>query len=135
EKFVGESEFQFRMISQVADTASLCLRGGAALHHERVSVIESQLSCRPHAEFGELISHFGWRCCRRCLENLFADRAGVFRIKPDLIAVQRLPEDDGAAHSLTVFDRYSGIFDGALCDFSEDVRLREFFRADQDWLG
>ena len=109
--------------------------GGCPLHHERVSVVEPEFAGHAHAEFDELISHFGRRGCGRYLEDLFADGAGVFRIETDLIAVQRLPEDDGAAHSLTVFDRDSGIFEGALRDLSEDVRLREFLRADQDWFG
>ena len=36
------------------------------------------------------------------LQNLFGDRAGVFRIRGDLAGAKRFPENDRAAHALAV---------------------------------
>src|ERR1700675_3742706 len=98
------------MASQIADPANLFFLGGGPLHHERVGVIESQLAGHPDAELAELAADVSRGRSRRYFEELLADRTGVFRIETDLIAAQCLPENDGAAHSLTVFHRDSGIF-------------------------
>jgi hypothetical protein len=111
------------MISQIAYPANLFSLSGGARHHERVCVVKTEFASHADAEFGELLPHLGCSRGRRCLEDFFPNRAGVFRIQPDLTAPECLPKNDGAAHPLAVVGRNSRIFNSALYNLRKDVRL------------
>src|SRR5262245_52714916 len=67
-----------------------------------------------------------------CFQNLFADRASVFRVKIDLSATQRLPENDGAAHSSSLLHGEAGTLELRFCDLAQHVGLSEFLGTDYD---
>src|SRR5438067_3040070 len=135
EKLVGEPELQLGMIPQITDRANRFFFGGRPPHDERISVVESEFACHADAEFRKLLAHFPGANGRRSLENLFADCSRVFGIESDLLAAQRLPKNDGAAHSLTMLGGDAGVLDRALRDLGEYGGLRELLGADQDRLG
>src|SRR5436305_9803351 len=122
------------MIPKIADRANPFLPGRIASHDERISVVESEFRRHPDAEFGQLFSHLIQRRARG-LENFLRDRAGVFRIRRDLVTLERLPKNDGSAHALPVVDRHAGFSERAFRDLRQDIGFGEFLRADKDGLG
>src|SRR5437870_1057737 len=68
-------------------------------------------------------------------QNLFADRAGVFRVHIDLPATQRLPENDSATHAGTLLNSEAGTLELNFCDLTQHIRFGEFLRADYNWIG
>src|SRR6266550_2917311 len=89
EKFMGEADLEFGMLSQIADGANSEALRFAASHDQRVSVVEPKGLCHANTEFSERVSNF--------------------RIGINLSALERLPENDCAAHSLTMLRCNSGI--------------------------
>ena len=134
EKFVGQAELELRMVSQIADLVDLQSLRRRSLHDQRVGIVETKLARHADAKFREPSAQICRGGCRRCLEDFFTDRAGVFGIESYLISPQRFPKNDGPAHALTVFRRNPGVLDRAFRDFRQDVRFRELFRADENWL-
>ena len=104
EKFVGEPEFQLGMISQIVDRPDTFLFRGGSSHDQRIGVVESEFAGHADAELCELFSHLA-NAGRRRLQNFFRDCPGVFRINRDLVILQCLPKNDGAAHALAVLGR------------------------------
>ena len=132
EKFVGQSDFQFLMPSQIADRVNAEPVCFGATHDERIGVVEAEIGRHADAEFFQRGAHrFLGKMLFR-FQNFFADRAGVFRVKIDLSAPQCLPEDDGAAHSGTLLHGEAGTLELSFCDLAQNIRFGEFLRTDDD---
>ena len=128
--------FSSGWLSQIADRADLLFVRPSLPHDQGISIVESELVRHAHAELRELLTHFVLRCRGTLLENFFRDRSGVFRIERDLVAAQRLPENDCAAHSLAMFGRKRRPF--ASARFAISARTYDsvnFFEPNQDRLG
>src|SRR6266704_2019432 len=135
QKFVGEPKLEFRMVFQIADCAKTELFCATSQRHERVGIVEPERFGHADAGFAELVRDLLERQFIAAFQNLLRDRSGIFRVSIDLAAAQRLPENDRAAHSLAMLSRNSSLDQAALRDFAEDIRFREFFRADNDRLS
>src|SRR5204863_8561607 len=135
QKFVGEPILQFRMIFQIGDCVKTELLGAASQHHKRVGIVKPERFGHADAGFAHLVRDLLERQFIAAFQNLLRDRSGIFRVSIDLAAAQRLPENDRAAHSLAMLSRNSSLDQAALRDFAEDIRFREFFRADNDRLS
>src|ERR1700756_3940708 len=104
------------MISQVADGVDSELLGTIAPHHQCIGVIEPKGLGHADADFAkgtldllnvDLLTEF---------QYFLRDRAGVLRIGVDLSPAQCLPKNDGAAHSLSMLCRDTGIDQRLPCD-------------------
>src|SRR5438876_7015280 len=135
QKFVGEPKLQFRMILQIGNRANAELAGPHTQHHKRVGIVKPERFGHADAGFAHLVRDLLERQFIAAFQNLLRDRSGIFRVSIDLAAAQRLPENDRAAHSLAMLSRNSSLDQAALRDFAEDIRFREFFRADNDRLS
>jgi hypothetical protein len=69
------------------------------------------------------------------LQDLLCNRPGVFGIGIYLAAAERFPENDRAAHSLSVLGWYSAVEQSVPGDFAEHIGFGEFFRTDDDGFG
>ncbi len=134
EKFVRQAELQLRVVTQIADLMNLQSLCRLSPHDQGIGIVETKLVRHADTKLRQLLADHRRRGRRRSFQNFFADRAGVFRIKSDLAGPKRLPKNDRPSHSLAVFRRDAGILERAFRDLREDIRFREFFRADQDWL-
>src|SRR5580704_14565598 len=103
EKFMGDSDLEFWMLSQIADSANSKALRFAASHDQRVSVIEPNGLCHANAEFSQRISNFMKRPLLTIFQNFLRDCSRVFRVGINLSALERLPENDCAAHPLAMF--------------------------------
>ena len=135
EKFVREPELEIGMFLEIADGANPKTLGLRAAHDERVGVVESEFTRDADSYLRELITERVGRRDLGLFENFLRDRAGVFGIERNLSRAKRFPQDDRAAHSLTVFDRNARILDRASCDLREHVGLGEFLRTDDNRIG
>src|SRR5213078_360525 len=122
------------MTPQITNSANLFLLREVTAHHQGIGIVESQLRRHPDAELSQLVTHLA-EVSGRGFENFLRNRAGIFRIGRDLVALERLPKNDGAAHALAVLDPDSGPGERLLRDFCEDVGFGKFFRANQDGLS
>src|SRR5213075_2438361 len=124
---MSQSDLEFRMLSQIADGANSEALRFAASHHQRVSVVEPEGLRHDNTEFPERVSNFMKRKLLSIFQNFLRDCSRVFRIGINLSALERLPENDCAAHSLTMFCCNSGIVQRASGDFTENIRFGELF--------
>src|SRR6266496_3644730 len=109
QKFMGEPDLEFWMLSQIADGANSEALRLAASHDQRVSVIEPKGLCHANTEFFERVSNFMKRKLLTIFQNFLRDCSRVFRIGINLSALERLPENDCASHSLAMVRCNSGI--------------------------
>src|SRR5471032_1311314 len=123
------------MLAKIGDRVDADSRGHFAAHDERVSIVEADRLSDSHVEFCERTANLWNRQCFVGLENLLTDRAGVFGIATYLSAAQRFPKNNSAAHSLSVFRRDTRVLERAFRNFSENIRLGEFFRTDDNGVG
>ena len=129
---MGQTDFQFRMPAQIADRMNAePVRFGAA-HDERVGVVKAEFRRHADAELFQRLPHRFFRKAFLRFQDLLADRASVFRVKVDLSADQRLPENDGAAHAGTLLHGEAGTLDRRRRDLAEDIRFGEFLGADHE---
>src|SRR5213083_676989 len=94
EKFMGEPDLEFWMLSQSADGANSEALRFAASRDERVSVVEPQGLCHANAEFSERVSNLMTRTSLTVFQNFLRDCSSVFRIRINLSAFASLPEND-----------------------------------------
>ena len=118
---MGQARLQLRMRPQIADLLDPKPGRFTSPHDERVGVVEAKIARHADAELRELFSHLIFRDRLLCLENFFADRAGVFRIEIDLPAAQCLPKNDRAAHSRALFHCEMRALQHGFCDLAEHV--------------
>ena len=59
EKFVGQSELELRMVSQIADLMNLQSLRRRSLHDQRVGIVKTKLARHADSKFLELSSHVG----------------------------------------------------------------------------
>src|SRR4029453_13213077 len=109
QKFMGEPDLEFGMPSQIADGANSEALRFAASHDQRVSVVEPKWLCHANAGFSECVSNFMKRKLLTVFQNFLRDCSRVFGIGINLSALERLPENDCAAHSLAMFRCNPGI--------------------------
>src|SRR4030095_11878349 len=118
------------MLSKIADAANSQALRLAASHNQRVSVVEPKGLCHGNSQFREGISNFLKRQLLAVFQNFLRDRSRVFRIGVDLSPLQRLPENDCAAHSLAMFRCNTRVIERTPCDFTKNVGFCKFFGAD-----